>query len=158
MKGRGREGEGREREGREGAHHSAWRKKQRDPERMSCGLQSAQIFSFSLFLSPAVYVGRQEWRQEAATPPFLPSLPSSLLPPFILSYPPSALHSLSHSLAHPPSPPPLFSSSPPSIPPLMLLLLLLYFYLLHFSLFLTHFFTPPVCPSPQPTHRRARAS
>ena len=98
--GEGRE-RGREREGREGAHHSAWRKKQRDPERMSCGLQSAQIFSFSLFLSPAVYVGRQEWRQEAATPP---SSPPSLPPSFLPSSSPTLLQLFTHSVTRLPTP------------------------------------------------------
>lgn len=75
---------------------------------MSCGLQSAQIFSFSPSLSPsrAVYVGRQEWRQEATPPPsslhpLLPSFSSPLTPHVFPASPPLFPLSYSTSLSAP---------------------------------------------------------
>lgn len=97
---------GREREGKE--HITRRGGKARDPERMSCGLQSAQIFSFSPSLSPsrAVYVGRQEWRQEATPPPsslhpLLPSFSSLLTPHVFPASPPPFPLSYSTSLSAP---------------------------------------------------------
>lgn len=96
-----RAGEGRER-GEGGRRHiTRHGGKARDCQRMSCGL----IFGFSLSFSLLVYVGWQEWRQEAPSP--LPDFP-----PFI----PSPRHSLLMSLLlHHPSP---ISSSPSHLWPL----------------------------------------
>lgn len=95
--GEGRE-RGREREGREGGSTSLCVEEKQGTQRECHVACSPPRYSLSLFLSRAVYVGRQEWRQEA-TP--------LLLPPFIL---PSALHSLSLSLLMPPR------STTPSFP------------------------------------------
>lgn len=53
---------------------------------MACSLP--RLFSFSFALSRVVYVGRQEWRQEAAS--------SSPLPPSSLPFLPSSFSSLTH--------------------------------------------------------------
>lgn len=114
------------------------------------------ILLLSFFLGLSMWAGRNGDRKQPPPPPSLP--------PFVLSYPPSALHSLSHSLL---MPPPLhhhpfsFSSSPSHLPPLHSRC----FFSLLRAWFLLHEFPElypppphlPVCLSSL-THRRARAS
>lgn len=116
--GEGRE-RGREREGREGAHHSAWRKSKGPRENVMWPAVRPDILFLSFFLGLSMWAGRNGDRKHPPPPPH-----PILLPPFILSYPPSALHSLSHSLLmSPPLNHPLFLFPiPPSNPPLMLFL------------------------------------
>lgn len=86
--GKGGRGGGNGKGGRE--HITRRGGKARDPERECHVACSPPRYSPSLFLSWAVYVGRQEWRQEATPPP----------PPFLPSSSPTLLQLFTHSVTH----------------------------------------------------------
>lgn len=139
--GEGRE-RGREREGREGAHHSPRRKSKGPRENVMWPAARPDILFLPLSLSRAVYVGRQERRQEAAPLRLLP-------PPFILSF----SSSLTRFSCLPLSPPPLFPHPHPTFDlafslPSLDSVLLCEFPGLHFPPLLLSVWLPPP-PHPQ---------